>query len=167
MRSRIALAAVLALLPFGLAKAAAPLSAQDRSFAKQAANGGLAEVDEGLLAVSRAQSQDIKQFGQHMIDDHTANNQELMTLLEQKGITPPAAVDRKHSREAAQLQKLSGAAFDRAYIKDQIAGHQQMAAMMQTEIQSGSDPDLKAFARKTLPTIQQHLQMAQQLQGKS
>ncbi len=167
MKTYALMAAALALAPLGPALAAAPVSAQDQTFVKQAAIGGMAEVQEGQLAVSKASAPDVKQFGQHMIDDHTPNNQELMTLAQQKGITPPAALDPKHSKQAAALQKKSGAAFDRAYIKGQVAGHQEMASVMQTEIQSGTDPDLKAFAQKTLQVVQEHLQMAQQLQAKS
>jgi len=162
MKPYLPLAAVLALAPFVQASAAA-LSAQDKTFIRQAAIGGLAEIHEGQMAVSMAQSADVKQFGQKMIDDHTANNNELMALAQQKGITPPAALDSRHKTEAATLQKQSGAAFDRTYLKDQIAGHKQMEAVMQKEIRSGSDPDLKAFAQKTLPVVQEHLQMAQQL----
>jgi putative membrane protein len=167
MKTYVLAAAIIGLVPLHSARAAAPLSPHDQTFVQQAAIGGLAEVQEGHLAVSRAQAADVKQFGQHMVDEHTPNNKELMALAEQKGVTLPPALDAKHANAVAALQKDSGAAFDKAYIAGQITGHEEMASLMQSEIQSGSDSDLKAFAQKTLPVVQEHLRMAKQVQGKS
>lgn len=158
---------LLAVLPWTPVLAAAPLSTQDRTFVQQAAIGGLAEVQDGQFAVSKAQSASVRQFAQKMITDHTPNNQELMTLAQQKGVTPPSVLDAKHAQEAAALQQKFGPAFDTAYITGQVTSHQDTASVMQTEVQSGTDPDLKAFAQKTLPIVQGHLQMAQQLQTAS
>lgn len=166
MNNAVVVGAALVLLPFASALAAAPLSPQDRAFVTQAAQGGMAEVAEGKAAVSQSTSPDVQGFGQHMIDDHTKNNQELMALAQQKGLKTPTALDTKHQQELARLQAEPAAKFDRDYIKGQIAGHRQMEKVMQTEIQNGKDPDLKAFAQQTLPVVQQHLQMAQQLQAK-
>jgi putative membrane protein len=167
MKNYIFAGAILALLPLHPAWAAAPLAPHDQTFVQQAAIGGLAEVQEGQLAVSKAKAADVKQFGQHMVDEHTPNNKELMALAEQKRVTPPPALDARHANALAALQKDSGAAFDKAYIAGQITGHEEMASLMQSEIQSGSDADLKAFAQKTLPVVQEHLRMAKQVQGKS
>ena len=163
MKTMLLAGAIAALLPVGAF--AAQLSTQDRSFIEHAAMGGLAEVQEGQLAQSKAASPQVKQFGQRMVQDHTPNNQELMTLARQKGVTPPAALDSTHRQEITTLQKDSGAAFDRDYIKREVSDHQEMASLLQQEIQSGTDPDVKAYAQKTLPVIQEHLRMAQQLQG--
>ena len=167
MKSHLWASAILVALPLQAVFAADTPSAQDKTFVQQAAEGGMAEVQEGQLASSQAQSDKVKQFGQKMVKEHTENNQELMTLAQKKGLTPAAALDDKHTQEMAMLQKQADASFDHAYIMGQVTGHQAMASVMQTEIQSGSDPDLKAFAQKTLPVVQQHLQMAQQLQGTS
>jgi len=163
MKTMLLAGAIAALLPLGAS--AAQLSSQDRSFIEHAAMGGLAEVQEGQLAQSKAQAAPVKQFGQRMVQDHTPNNKELMALAQQKGVTPPAALDSKHAQEVASLQKDSGANFDRAYIRGELADHQEMAKLLQQEITSGSDPDVKAYAQKTLPVIQEHLRMVQQLQG--
>jgi putative membrane protein len=163
MKSILLAGAVAALLPLGAS--AAQLSSQDRSFMEHAAIGGLAEVQEGQLAQAKAATPQVKQFGQRMVQDHTPNNQELMALAKQKGVTPPAALDSTHKQEIATLQKNTGAAFDRDYIKRELSDHQEMTSLLQQEIQSGTDPDVKAFAQKTLPVIQEHLRMAQQLQG--
>ena len=159
-------AVVFATAP-GAAALAATLSAQDQKFLEQAAVGGLAEVQEGQLALSQGKNDAVKQFGQQMIADHTPNNQELISIAQQKGIAPPAKLDPKHAEEAAKLEKQTGSAFDKAYITGQVMGHQQMEALMTSEISDGKDPDLKAFAQKTLPVVQEHLKMAQQLEGKS
>jgi putative membrane protein len=157
----LAMAAALAALP--LACAIAAPSSTDKMFVRQAAIGGLAEVQEGQLAQQMASSADVKQFGQTMVQQHTENNNELMQVAQQEGITVSPTLDAKHRKEAAMLQKKSGTAFDKTYVNDQIAGHKAMAQVMQSEITHGSDPALKAFAQKTLPVVQQHLQMAQQL----
>ncbi len=160
------IAAILCATPLAAA-VAAPLSAQDKTFIDQAAIGGMAEVQGGQMAETKAQSPQVKQFGQHMIADHTPNNQELMQLAQSKGVTPPAGLDPMHQQEATKLQQLPAGQFDHAYIEGQVTDHQQMAALLQTEIQKGSDPQVKAFAEKTLPIIKEHLQMAQQLAAKA
>ncbi len=167
MKAVVLLGVALTALPVASGMAAATLSAQDQTFIQQAALGGLSEVQAGQLAESKAQTPAVKQFGQHMIADHTPNNQELATLATQKGVTAPTKLDAFHAQQAASLQIQTGAAFDKAYIADEIAGHQQMAQLMQDEIASGTDPDLKAFAQKTMPVVQEHLTMAQQLAGKT
>jgi putative membrane protein len=160
-------AAAIVLLPLGSVRAAGPLSQQDQTFVQKAAIGGMAEVEEGQIALTNAAAADVKQFGQRMVDEHKLNNQELMALARQKGLALPTAPDAKHTQQASALKKQSGAAFDRTYISGQVAGHREMEALLQAHVQNGSDPDLKAFAQKTLPVVQEHLRMAQQLQTKS
>jgi putative membrane protein len=168
VKSSIVIGASILLFPLA-AIAAEGVSAQDKIFVQQAAVGGLAEVQEGQLAVSKGDSANIKRFGQQMIDQHTPNNQALAALAKVKGISIPATTDAAHMSDAAALKNATGAAFDTAYIAGQVAGHKKMEVLMETEIQSGGDTDLKAFAEKTLPVVQGHLKMAQQLQaqGKS
>ena len=163
MKTILLAGAFAALLPAGAF--AAQLSDQDRSFMHQAAMGGLSEVQEGQAAQSKAQSPQVKQFAQRMVRDHTANNQELMNVARQSGMTPPTTLDSTHEQELAKLKADSGKNFDQAYIQHQVTDHQQMISLLQTEIQSGSDPQLKAYAQKTLPVIQEHLHLAQQLEG--
>jgi putative membrane protein len=139
-----------------LAAATTTLSKADQTFIHQAAIAGMAEVAEAQLAVSKAQRDEVKQFAQRMIDDHTKANDELKQLLAGKQVTVPTTLDAKHKQEQARLEKLSGAAFDRAYIENQVKAHQQAVALFKNESETGKDPELKQFAAKVLPTLQEH-----------
>ena len=142
----------------------ATLSSSDKKFAMTAAAGGMAEVETARLALTKASSDAVKQYAQKMIDDHTAANAELMQIASAKGITLPTAPDAKMRAMMAKMERLSGAAFDREYVM--MAGskdHQKMEKLFRDESMRGRDADLKAFAAKTLPVVQQHLQMARDL----
>jgi len=136
------------------------LMRSDNSFITAAAQGGMAEVELGRLAVQRAADPTVKQFGQHMIDDHTKANDELKQIATRKGVSVPSEVSARQKGVIEKLSQLNGAEFDRAYMQDMVQDHQQTAAEFQREADKGSDADLKAFAGKVLPTIQEHLQMA-------
>jgi putative membrane protein len=164
VKSSIVFGVSILLFPLAAMAATPAVSAQDKIFIQQAAIGGMAEVQEGQLATAQAGSASVKQFGQQMIEQHTPNNQALAALAKEKGLTVPATTDAAHMADTAALKNTAGTAFDTAYIDGQVAGHKQMEQVMQTEIQNGSDSDLKAFAEKTLPVVQDHLKMAQQLQ---
>src|SRR5207253_1949016 len=86
---------------------------------------------------------------------------ELKTLAQSKGITLPSAIDAKDKATHDRLAKLSGAAFDRAYMQHMVGGHRTVAAAFRTESKTGKDPEVKAWAEKTLPTIEEHLKLAQ------
>lgn len=144
----------------------ATLSALDRQFILDAAQGGMAEVSLAQLATQRATSAALKQYAQRMITDHTRANQELSRLATQKGVTPPPDMGPKYTAVRARLSQLSGANFDRAYISEAgINGHLESEAVFLRQIQLGQDPNLKAFAAKTLPIVQMHLKMARELAG--
>ena len=138
----------------------------DHAFVKEAAIGGMAEVDLGQLAASKAESPDVKQFGQRMVDDHGKANTELKSWASQKNVTLPTELDAKHKAEHARLEKLSGAAFDRAYMQAMVADHNKDVAAFMRESKAAKDPDLKAWAAKTLPTLQEHQKMAKEINGK-
>ena len=137
------------------------LSAADRRFLMKAASGGMAEVELGRMATQKGNSQSVKDFGQHMIDDHTKANQRLKDLASQKGVTLPSDMDSKDRAMVQRMSKLSGDQFDRAYMQHMTRDHREDIAEFQKEATAGSDPDIKAFANESLPTLQQHLQMAQ------
>jgi len=139
--------------------ATADLSPADKKFVMKAAIGGMAEVQLAQLAQQKSQDQAVKDFAQHMIDDHTPNNEQLMKLATSKGITPPADLDAMHKKEMTRLQALDGKKFDRAYLKGQTKDHEAMLKTFQAEQTSGKDADLKAFADQTVPTIQKHISM--------
>ena len=129
----------------------------DRTFVRDAAIGGMTEVELGKLAQEKGSSEGVKKFAQRMIDDHGKANEELRKVAVSKSITVPDSMDAKHKARVDKLNKLSGPAFDKAYIKDQLKDHEQDVKEFQKEAQSGSDPAIKDFASKTLPTLQSHL----------
>jgi putative membrane protein len=138
----------------------------DQAFAMGAATGGLAEVELGKLVADHASSPDVKKFGQRMVDDHGKANEELASILTQKSMTPPTTLKGKEKSTYDRLAKLNGAAFDRAYMSDMVKDHEKDVKEFERESTSGKDPDLKAFAGKTLPTLQDHLKMAREIQSK-
>lgn len=141
------------------------MSSQDHSFVMDAAMGGLMEVELGRVAAQRGSSDAVKQFGQRMVDDHSAANQELMSIASSKGMTLPTAVDEKHQQDVTKLSALSGAEFDRAYSKMMLKDHEKDVKEFERQSAKGSDAEIRAFATKTLPTLQEHLQMARMLPG--
>jgi putative membrane protein len=143
--------------------ASAALSSADREFAMKAASGGLAEVQAAQLAEQRATSPQIKQFAQRMITDHTAANTELQQIAKQADISLPAQPTGKDAAEGQKLRGVTGSAFDQAYAQGQLQDHRETVELFQKEASSGQDPALKAFAQKTLPILQQHLQMVEAL----
>jgi putative membrane protein len=142
----------------------ANMSSPDRDFLMDAAMGGLMEVELGRIAAQKGMSDSVKQFGQRMVDDHSKANQELMSLASSKGVTLPTALDEKHQKDVTKLSAMSGAEFDRAYSKMMLSDHTKDVKEFEKQSTRGADPDLKAFASKTLPTLQEHLQMARSLE---
>ena len=129
-------------------------------FWTEAAIDGMTEVAVGNLALQRAQNESVKQFAQRMVTDHTAANTELTQLAASKSVTLPTTIDAKHQAMVDKLSKLSGSDFDRAYMKMMVNDHEKAVKMFQDQSEKGTDADAKAFAAKTLPTLQSHLQMA-------
>jgi putative membrane protein len=142
------------------------LSSGDRDFMTKAAIGGMEEVQLGRLAAQKGVNNDVKQFGQRMVDDHSKANNELMSLAAQKNVTLPTALDQQHQDDVDRLTKLSGAAFDREYMTMMVKDHIEDVAEFQREAASGSDADVRAWAGRTVPTLQQHSQMAQETAAK-
>ena len=143
------------------AGAGTSIPAADKTFVEKAAVGGLAEVEMGKMAQQKGSSDQVKQFGSRMVEDHSKANDELKKIASSKGITLPTDLDAKHKSKMDKMQKLSGAQFDRAYMDDMVADHKQDVAEFKKEANSGKDSDIKAFAAKTLPTLEDHLKMAQ------
>jgi putative membrane protein len=142
------------------------LGSADQAFAMAAAGGGLAEVELGKLAIERAANADVKTFGQRMVDDHGRANDELSAILREKGITSPTELKGKEKATYDRLAKLTGAAFDKAYIDDMVKDHEKDVKEFERASTSSKDTNLKAFATKTLPTLQDHLKMARDAHAK-
>jgi putative membrane protein len=133
----------------------------DQAFVVEAAKGGMAEVELGQLAAEKGSSDQVKKFGQRMVEDHGKANEELKSLAQSKSVTLPAAADAKEKALHDRLSKLSAAEFDKAYMREMLADHRKDVNAFRKESQSGKDPDVKAWAAKTLPTLEEHLKMAE------
>jgi putative membrane protein len=149
--------------PMSSAKSNAP----DAKFVEMASAAGLAEIDLGKLGASQGQSDAVKTFGQQMVDDHTKANDELKTIASSKSIPVSTAPMANDAKAATMIGSKQGAEFDSAFKKKMVADHEKAVKLFTKESTSGKDPELKAFASKTLPTLQHHLQMAQQLPSSS
>lgn len=134
-----------------------PLPAADRKFLAEAAQGGLAEVELGKLAAEKATRPDVKAFGQHMVDDHSKANADLRTLADSRGLTVPSDIGAKEAALKKKLEGLSGAAFDKAYVSEMVKDHEHDVAAFERHTRKGHDPDVTAFASRTLPTLKEHL----------
>jgi putative membrane protein len=144
-----------------------PLAAADANFITMATQGGLAEIAEAQVAQKQSHNPAILHYAQMMITDHTAANNQLAQIAAKKGVTPPSSPSDAQTQEANALSADTGRKFNHDYIADQISGHTLQVQLFQTEAASGSDPDLKAFAQETEPTVQHHLDMANALGSKS
>jgi len=133
------------------------VNSDDAKFATTAANGGLAEVALGKLALTKTTNQSIKDFANMMVTDHSKINDQLAVIAKAKNITLPAEPDSAHLKKADDLSKLSEADFDKQYVSAMIEGHKKTLDLMNNEAKSGTDADLKAFAAQTAPMVQMHL----------
>jgi len=133
----------------------------DETFMVKAASAGMEEVELGKLAVEKASSDEVKKFGQRMVDDHSKAGEELKILAQNKHVTLPSETDARGKPAYDRLSKLSGASFDRAYMQTMAAGHRQALNDFRMETKMGKDADVKGWAAKTLPTIEEHVKMLQ------
>ena len=136
----------------------------DQPFVTKLAGVGMAEVELGTLAKDKASSREVKAFARRMIDEHTKAGNELKAVADRKHLTWPAALPADAIALKDRLSKLSGAAFDRAYIDAMVDGHRAALTDVRAEAQSGADPDVKAWASKASSTVQAHLTHAQDQQ---
>lgn len=141
------------------------ISYQDRKFIEKAAVGGMAEVQMGQLAAQKGQNQAVRDFGNAMVNDHTAGNQRLMNLANTLGVTPPADLDFMHRHMSKKLNKASEKDFDEKYIASQIKDHKKMIDLFEEESRDGKSSELKQFATELLPKLRNHLQMAEQIEA--
>ena len=163
-------AATVALaIGFGAqAQTPAKLSGQDKSFLKDAAEGANAEVEGSKVAVTQSSSADVKTFAQQMIDDHGKAGTELKGLADQKGVKVSDTPSITKKTEIKVLSERKGSSFDQHYADSiGVKAHQDTIKLFQKEVDKGSDPDVKAWASRTLPALQHHLEMAQSLKAKA
>jgi len=142
---------------------ASAVDKDDAKFAVAAANGGMAEVELGTLAQEKAVNAKVKDFGSMMVKDHSKANDEMKALAKSKGITLPDSIDSKEKKVKSDLSAKSGADFDKAYVSNMIDDHKEDIKEFEDAAKNVKDPELKAFAVKTLPTLKMHLDAIQKI----
>lgn len=135
------------------------------------------EIDAGNLAQERAQSDQVKNYGETLVTDHKELDRNVTSFAERNEITLPSAeegsnaqldkMQQKHQAMAERLKSLSGAQFDRAFATAMVQGHQQAVQLVRNAISQAQDEQFKSLLTDTLPVLQKHLQLAQQLQGQT
>ncbi len=157
----LAFTAGAASLVFALgAFAQAKVAHSDAEFLQRAAADGIAEVELGKLAEQKALRDEVKQFGTRMVKDHGQANDELRAIAGAKGVALPAEMDRKHRKAMEKLQKVLGPDFDREYMDLMAADHKKDLKEFRKKAKSGKDIEIRNFAAKTVPTLQEHLDSA-------
>ena len=163
----LAMGVALSLLSLSAPLASAQsMSMSDKHFMKDAAEGGLAEVELGQLAQQRASDPQVKAFGERMVRDHSKANEKLKALAQSKNVDLPTSISMTDKATKMRLSHLSGAEFDKAYMQDMVKDHTDDVNDFTKESSKAEDPDLKAFVKETLPTLQEHLKKAQEIEPK-
>jgi len=139
------------------------LSAADYRFLEKAARGGLEEVELGQLAEQKGSSEAVRTFGKRMVTDHNKLNDQLKQIASQKGATVPTAMSHHENSRVQHLESVSGATFDKDYAKDMVKDHRQDVKEFQDAAKKLEDADLRAFAQKAVPILQEHLGMAENM----
>ena len=139
------------------------LSARDYKFLKEAASGGMTEVQLGELAKTKGTDQSVKTFGERMVTDHQKANDELKQIASSKGATIPSEVSHSERTSIDKLQKATGAEFDKEFARAMVKDHKKDVKDFKDAVDDVKDPELKAFAQKTLGTLQEHLRMAEDM----
>jgi putative membrane protein len=136
----------------------------DADFAKNAAEGGLAQVKLGELAQEKGTTDAVKDFGKKMVEDHTQANDQLKEVASEQNMKLPTELDKHDQKLYDKLSQLSGTEFDRVYARDMVRDHKHDVAAFQEEAKDGRVHAVKDFAAQTLPTLQDHLKMAQDME---
>ncbi len=147
--------------------APAPAPRVDVDFVTGVASTDLFEVQAAKIAEARSANPQVKAFAREMIKAHTATTQALTGVLkaENSTIATPTALDGAHTAALAALNTMAGRSFDRMYVGLQVRAHLDAINVFQGYLKAGGDPQIKAFARKTLPAVQHHLDMANRIQA--
>ena len=144
---------------------AGPIAGVDRSFISEAMSRGLAEVEASRLAATKGADPQVKSFAEKLQKDHMEANEKLKSLASSKGMTVSTTIDPAAQGKLDELEKLSGAELDRAYLENfGASAHQETITLFERQGRDGQDPDLKAFAEQTLGVLRSHLELVQQLQ---
>ena len=136
---------------------------RDQNFIKEVASGGLMEVEMGKYAQQNAMNPRVKSFGAMMVRDHSKANDELKSIATSKNMALPTTMEDKHREMMSDIQKKTGAAFDKEYIKEMVDDHEKDIEKFKKHAEKGVDPDLKTFASKTLPILLMHQDSAKKI----
>ena len=142
-------------------------SAADKRFVQEAMEGDMSEIQLGQLAQQKATSDQVKQFGQKLVDDHTKLDEQIKPIAEQMGVTPPTDLSAKHKAVKNRLEGLSGAQFDKEFVKYMVSDHREDDQKFKKEESSAKDPALKNAVTQGEPVIAEHLRMAESMQKSS
>ncbi len=157
---------VLSSLPaFAKDKAAEAKAMSDQQFVDFAAQTDMVEANLGQLAGSAASSQPVKDYGQMLAADHTKDYNQLYDVAHQANLDMPNAIDAEHNKAMIDpFQKLKGAAFDRHYAQEMVAGHTKAIAIYKKEAADAQNAALKSYAAQALPVLEKHLEDAKGLE---
>ena len=168
LASLFAIAALASAPAFGqILKSDQKIDNADAAAMKQLAQANLNEIDAGKAAASKAQSPQVKQFAQKMVDDHTRMLDDLKTLAQQKSVSLPESVSLKDKAQMELMKRASGADFDRKYMDQMVKDHQNDLNDVQELASKAKDPEFKAAVQKASGKISEHLQMAQRIASAS
>jgi putative membrane protein len=142
---------------------ASGLDHADRSFLQKAARGNLAEVETGQLAAQQSSDPQVKQFGERMVQDHSQANDKLKTVAESVGVQLPTQPSHADMQEMSKLKSLSGQKFDKTYANAMLKDHRKDVQEYEHVAQTAKNPEVRAYAEQTLPTLKEHLALAEQL----
>ena len=145
---------------FGKKEIGSSLDGWDQKFIRDAADGSMADVAEARIALENANSPQVKQYAQRMIDEHESMNDMIKELADKKALSIPQAADEQHHEASATLSNLAGAEFDKSYMAGQVSGHAKMVAMFEDASQNAKDPEVRAFAQNQLEGLKEHLAKA-------
>ena len=162
----LALVGVAAMATVATIAFAQRAPAEDATFVNKAAIAGMTEVQASKVALEKSTDASVKAFAQHMITDHSKANDQLKSVAMQQGISVPTDLDPEHKQVIDKLNGLSGATFDKAYKDQMLTDHKEAVALFSNESRDAAHTAVDKFAADTLPTLQSHLKMAQDLQSK-
>lgn len=141
------------------------LTASERQFLKEAAEGGKQEVELGKIAQTNAQSPAVKEFGERMVNDHSKANEQLEDVASKEGVTLPQQPNAMQRAQIEALSKLKGEAFDHAYMKDMVKDHTKDVSEFRHASKNATNPAVREFATQTLPVLESHLNEAKKITG--
>lgn len=147
----------------GTSQSTQKLTKSDKKFIDRAVTNSMAEVELGRLAQEKATNPAVRQYAEQMVRDHSQASQELKDMAQSKGVQPPSTLDKKDQSTIRSLRDLSGAEFDKRYVRATIEHHRNDVTAMNKEAKRAKDPDLKNWISETLPTVENNLRTAQNI----